>query len=492
MVPHEREVLVALKLIHDTPIEILNVHREFALQTWRQVGRVLSASRKGNDPILTNGDLNPADTLLETMTASEQLPFCSNALNTTIHIPNDDATTLPAQEICTSSENDPISLPPASSCSTHEDQSHTRKRKRQNDQPDNVSKLIKAATRHVPELVEFCKLKASLSEVLQSEQEMQFADKRIDHLKQVDGNRSPSNEQKLLKGLSQLSLAHQFTIWEEERGWKPRADMLFDKFQAASQEAGNQLKGAKCSGKISRFVRDHGYPEADHNVVRKGIQRGTIQMVFRRLMCETFPIPEQHAAIEGIVALLTIFEYSLFQSLSIRELPVLTNLWVKDNVKYWNPSVSSCDNPTTSTFSSFRVLSKWFKNMTVDFEMISRNNKRTRPKTPLIGLETDTAGQIRDCQSDSTAYPSTESHDLSSFSTFPLLPNDRRLSISAFVEQQIPGEYNTAQNQELHDLAHFARYTDGNSPEPRPYFPNAWRIVWAKLNLHSSPRCTEQ
>ncbi|CAI7577195.1 unnamed protein product [Penicillium glandicola] len=321
---------------------------QMATASLAYVGRVLSA-QKGNDPISTNGDFNYAGKVLEAITASEQLSFCSNAPHATTHIPNQNAITLPAQETCMSSENASTSLPFASSYSTHEGQRHTRKRKRQNNGADNVSELIMAATRRVPEIGKFCKRKASLAEVLQNEQEMQFADRRIDHLKQVDGNRTPSNEQKLLKGLSQLSLAHQFTIWEKERGWKPRADVLFDKVQAASKEARNQLKGAKCNGKISRFVRDHGYPGADHNVVQKGIQRGTIQMVFCRLMCETFPTSKRHAAIEGIVALLTIFEYYFFQSLTICELPVLTNLWLKDNVNDWNTSVSSYDSPTTST-----------------------------------------------------------------------------------------------------------------------------------------------
>ncbi|KAL5337189.1 hypothetical protein BJX70DRAFT_370198 [Aspergillus crustosus] len=76
---------------------------------------------------------------------------------------------------------------------------------------------------------------------------MQFADKRVDHLKQVDGNKTPSEQQKLLKGLSQLSLAQQFTAWETEHGWKSRLSPLYDKIGVAGVEANGR------GGRMTQF-----------------------------------------------------------------------------------------------------------------------------------------------------------------------------------------------------------------------------------------------
>lgn len=78
---------------------------------------------------------------------------------------------------------------------------------------------------------------------------MQFADKRVDHLKQVDGNKTPSEEQKLLKGLSQLSLAEQFTAWETENGWKSRADSLYDKIRVVGVNGERELSVPNVLGK---------------------------------------------------------------------------------------------------------------------------------------------------------------------------------------------------------------------------------------------------
>lgn len=442
MIPREAEVLSALKLIHDTPIEILIVHRELAMQTWRQVGRVFDACCDANETIPPGLGPGNADRLLERGAARTGQLSHFNAP------PEECNTGSQANGPLTPSETTSISLPSMSSASGG--RGPTRKRKRPTE-VDLHSKLMKATKRRLPGVLQLCKSKTSLSEILQNEQEMQFADKRIDHLKQVDGNLSPSDEQKLLKGLSQLSLARQFTLWETERGWKARADTLYERIQAARNGAKDQLNGAKCRGKISRFVRDHGYPDADHNVVRKGIQRGTMQMVFRRLLNDVFAAPEHNPVVEGLLALVTIFEYSLFQNISISELPILTNLLFNEYESNSNATASSSNDNLTFNVTSTREISQWFHNMSDDFEMISRNTKRVQQggSTRRPGALAAT-GQGQSCQPDVTVFPNINSHELASFSTVPSnAPNGEEIDPSP--------------NETSHDLAHFSIYTSCNS-----------------------------
>lgn len=123
-------------------------------------------------------------------------------------------------------------------------------------------------------------------------------------LNKLMANKTPSDEQKLLRGLSQMSLAQEYTAWERERRRRPRAELLYNRIRRASSAAAPaQPMGPKCSGRISRFVRDQKYPQTDQNV-RKAIQRGTIQMAFRSFLLADFLRDHRHQiAIPGIVAL---------------------------------------------------------------------------------------------------------------------------------------------------------------------------------------------
>ncbi|BAE61685.1 unnamed protein product [Aspergillus oryzae RIB40] len=128
---------------------------------------------------------------------------------------------------------------PAVLSKTNSSENTTKKRKRETIRESPFAKLTRLVAKRLPNIIQFCESKASLSDILQNEQELQFADKRVDHLKQVDGNKTPSEEQKLLKGLSQLSLAEQFTAWEIENGWKSRVDTLYDEIRVARTEGQN-------------------------------------------------------------------------------------------------------------------------------------------------------------------------------------------------------------------------------------------------------------
>jgi hypothetical protein len=451
MAPHETEVISALNLLRDTPSEILNIHRHLALETLTQIGRLLNAI------ILENATSEPA-------ASSQSIP---------VH--EGDSTDLP------------IDLPAREA---HTLQNATRKRKRQT-LPDGMRKrkqqnvrglssatLIKAVKQRLPFISKFCKDNASLSDILQNEQEMQFADKRVDHLKQVDGNKTPSEEQKLLKGLSQLSLARQFTTWETERGWKSKVDTLYNQIRVVDTEDKTAATGR--AGRMTQFVRDHGYPKSDQNVVRKGIQRGITQLLFLKLVKEAFTTPAQKCAVQGILARVTIFEHALFQSISISELPTLANSLLKNYDGNPETIEGGRSDDTDITIVLEREISEWFENMTGDFEMISQTTKRGRQNSlqtthaPHVAngsvdayprhddRPSDNSGNSR-CQIGAAVFPSIDSHELTTFSTLPRIDsNSQRMPLqSSFIEYHArPEEDGMLPNTGSHDLAQFSRNTN--------------------------------
>lgn len=358
----------------------------------------------------------------------------------------------------------------------------TRKWKRLFAQSLSSAKLIKAVKQQLPSVLKFCKDNTSLSNILQNEQEMQFEDKRVDHLKQVDGNKTPSEEQKPLKGLSQLSLAQQFTAWETEHGWKSKVDNLYEKIRAVG--AGDKTAATGRAGRMTQFVRDHGYPKSDQNVVRKGIQRGIIQHLFLKVMQEISTTPVQKKAVQGMLAQATIFEHALFQSIRIPELPSLTKSLLKDYGGNSETREGARSNHTDISFGSEDEISEWFENMTGDFEMISQMTKRGR-RNPLQNTHAlyhlanesvDAHPRHDDCLSDKsenssrqanpTVYPSIDSHELTTFSTLPRAePNGQRMPLqsSSMEFQARPEEDGMLSNTGSHDLAQFSRNTSDAS-----------------------------
>jgi hypothetical protein len=465
MAPQEAEVLSALKLLRDTPSDILNNHRDLALRTLTQLGRAINAHWIEDEaPDRVNvgvlGGLH-RDTVPEAE-CSQPDTFSQLTVSSTAHQQSNEST-LPSCEISMSSSKSSM-------------ESTTRKRKRQENKDQHSAALIRAAKKRLPRILEFCKSYASLSEILQTEQEMQFADKRIDHLKQIDGNKTPTEEQKLLKGLSQLSLAQQFTDWEIARGWKPRLYVLYN---------GMGARPPKTAGKMTRFAREHGYPESDHNVLRKGIQRGTNQLLLLRWLNDNSTSSDQKDAAKGILALVTIFEYGLFQALSASELPSLAKS-VLQEYESSKVIIDSQSDQRNVVLVSARCISQWFENLSGDFEMISQTMKRRRRGTNSLAHVTssqtgdgpaapthvppvdnqpepdDEPDATTNCQPSDVVYPSINSHELTTFSTFPRAEsNPQRIQIDpSFMQlQHIPEELEIVPNPRSHDLAQFSRNT---------------------------------
>ncbi|RDH30850.1 hypothetical protein BDQ94DRAFT_161042 [Aspergillus welwitschiae] len=476
MAPLETEVISALNLLRDTPREILRLHRHLALETLTQIGRVLNASWNGSECL-------PHGVEVELGYGSSE---DAAILQPTISRAEASSQSMPARE--RGSINLPANLPgrvtPVLS-STHTLQDATGKRKRQT-LPDATRKrkrqsaedsanLIESVKQKLPSVWKFCKDHASLLDILENEYELQFADKRVDHLKQVDGNKTPSEEQKLLKGLSQLSLAQQFTAWQIEHGWKPMIDTLYEKIRAVGAKDKTAATGR--AGRMTQFVRDHGYPKSDQNVVRKGIRRGIIQHLFLKIMHEVSTTPVQKGAVQGMLARATIFEHVLFQNIPIEELSSLAKSLLKDYDGNSETMEGARSNDTEFTFVSEHEISEWFEMMTKDFELVSHAPKRGRRNPPQytshVANESVDAQPWHDDrpsnnsenlsrQANATVYPGIDSHELTTFSTLPRAEsNSQRMPLqSSFMEYQARSEEDRMlSNTGSHDLAQFSRNT---------------------------------
>ncbi|PYH75510.1 hypothetical protein BO82DRAFT_387960 [Aspergillus uvarum CBS 121591] len=481
MAPLETEVISALNLLRDTPREILSIHRHLALETLTQIGRVLNASWNESECLShgvevehsngsSEGAIIPQSTISQAEVSSQSIPTRERD---SIDLP----TNLPGRSTSVLSSTHTLQ-DATSKRKGRTSPDATRKRKRLSAQGLFSTRLIKSVIQQLPYVLKFCKDNASLSDILQNEQELQFADKRVDHLKQVDGNKTPSEEQKLLKGLSQLSLAHQFTAWETEHGWKSKVDTLYEKIRAVG--VGDKTAATGRAGKMTQFVRDHGYPKSDQNVVRKGIQRGIIQHLFLKVMQEVSTTPVQKRAVQGMLARATIFEHALFQSIPIQELPSLAKSLLKDYGENSETMEEARNNDTDIPFVSEHDISEWFENMTGDFEMISQTTKRGR-RNPIQNTHApchvanesgDAHPRHDDCPTDNsenlsrqanvTVYPSKDSHELTTFSTLPRAEsNSQRVSLqSSFMEIQArPEEDGMLAHTGSHDLAQFSRNT---------------------------------
>lgn len=144
MAPQETEVISALNLLRNAPIDLLKVHRHQALQTVTQIGRVLNASWNENEYFSHGVDVEPGN-----------IPSESSAIPDTAIPQADPSLQIIGLEILhgTSPVELPINLPgretPALS-STNSSQNETRKRKRQTARDPPSAALIKSDEKATP------------------------------------------------------------------------------------------------------------------------------------------------------------------------------------------------------------------------------------------------------------------------------------------------------------------------------------------------------
>ncbi|KAJ5485324.1 hypothetical protein N7539_005312 [Penicillium diatomitis] len=161
MAPQEAEVLSALKLLRDTPSDMLNTHRDLALRTLTQIGRAINAHWIEDEaPNRVNvgvhgGPYGPT----EPEAQRPQSDTFSQLIVSSTPSQESNASSLPGRGLSKSSSKTSLEIT-------------TRKRKRQATKDPHSAALIGAAKKRLPRILEFCKSYASLSEILQTEQEM--------------------------------------------------------------------------------------------------------------------------------------------------------------------------------------------------------------------------------------------------------------------------------------------------------------------------------
>jgi hypothetical protein len=337
----ESDILSAFKILHDAPEEIIKAHRDVALQTLEQLRVTLTANLNGEMGTAT--DPSTESSRQHNPTQPSDTVFYSQRPDHRRHPSTSRENEIHASATAALANNRDLYLeaanqPTQESGSTGSMQSHTcnqshssigqrpnasRKRKRAQPKPSGPVRLVQALREHAPDFVQFCRTKPSLQNMLQPDDVCKALDLRVDHIKRVDGNKTPSAQERLLKGMCQISLAQQYLNWEAERGFPSRMRDLRARTSTSSDPKGQR------GGKISQYIRDAGYEFSDHHTVNKAICRGTVQVLFKSLLEEGLKPSGHQCLVEGILSGVAIFEPFLFQTLKINELPRVVDLLVQ-------------------------------------------------------------------------------------------------------------------------------------------------------------------
>ena len=359
MTVSESDILCALRTLQKAPGGILYAYRDLALQVLDQIKSVLSSTGEEEPERHTSQLADGIDT--------DHALLRGTSFNHPIL--RGDEVSASGCRSTRSSFNDLIpssvlSDVLSSSGSTASDQASTKKRKRGDGQIDRPAKLLAAVKQRLPELEDFSK-KDSHHWLLYGQ-----GDARLEYIKRIDGNKTPSNQDRLLKGLCQISLAQQFTSWERGRGWDSRVDQLGEQIHTftASENAG-EWKSSKRSGRISQYIREKGYPKSEHSVANKAICRGTNQLAFLCLVEEAFK-GFSRAQVDGTFAAVTIFQYAEFQALKLYELPKILDLLREE--RYCDAANDA--NKSESLLWRLCNVTAWSKGMQSDFESIIKGN----------------------------------------------------------------------------------------------------------------------
>lgn len=371
----EPDILSALRVLTDAPREILQTHRDLALHILEQIRNVLLTDSYGEARVVTNLTCAKFGQQNSNLRASSGCihPQRSADSESSSAPSNHDASVEDCNFHDNSNSHDPQSsdviefghfnaVSPAPPFVIREP-TYPRKRKRDSPKPNRPARVFQAVQKHIRDLVQFSKSKPSLHMMLRNEQNVNRVDLRVDHIKRVDGNKTPSFQEQLLKGLCQISLARQFTAWELERGWPSRVEELRSHLSESPRQSNRRKRG-----KVSQYIRNTGFPVSDHGAINKAICRGTVQLLFKFLIEEAVGSSGQQSLVEGLFSGVTIFEPFLFQSLKINELPQIIDLLLESENDLGTPSTEEVSSGRL--LSSLKAVNAWSESIQSDFETI--------------------------------------------------------------------------------------------------------------------------
>lgn len=424
----EPDILSALQTLREAPREILQAHRESALQTLVQLRAVLTVnSHDGTRAVADLSVENFGQQGFNAQTSSKGFYPQHSVDSVGPSVSNDNAprpsTTMTFNGNCEvqvepenqntrgseSIESDRFnSLSPAPSfAGRRPDDSRKRKRKRGSHEPSRPARLVQVLQKHIADLVQFAKSKPSLQRMLRIEQDVKFfMDLRVDHIKRVDGNKTPSNQERLLKSLCQISLARQFTAWERDRGWPSRVEELRSQVAKCTHQIDKRKKG-----RISQYIRNAGYPLSDHKAVNKAICQGTVQVLFKDLLEQALGSSGQQSLVEGIFSAVTVFQPFRFQSLKINELPQVIDL-----LRLFDDHGTPATEGAPSRFlHSLEAADAWSESIQSEFESICMEQRQKSSYNNSSQMVHRTILSSEDNSSDLQSVDTTEiSHALSS------------------------------------------------------------------------------
>lgn len=144
MHPKEAEVLSALKLLCDTPREIIHLHRELAFETWRQVGTNLDIAWERFDAVTNERDVERAVTLSVGVTGPPRSSF------------RGDLSANPTDAIDLAVEG------------FHRTQRQRKRQRIEDDYPkdDHLTKILQMVQQRLPEMQAFSKRNTTLYGIL--------------------------------------------------------------------------------------------------------------------------------------------------------------------------------------------------------------------------------------------------------------------------------------------------------------------------------------
>lgn len=357
----EAETISALRVLLNSSKEILQAHRDLTLQTLEQVRSVLAVKSHNNNTTSSNIQAEP-------------LPFCNNenlGNHSSRQVGESSYSPATVFEDRSHAAADPTEIPRTTETERNHDadpktldalaQVNARKRKREPALEARLAKLLQAIEKNLPKFVKFSQNTASLFDLLNNVQGRGSFYMRLDHIKRIDGNKTPNEKEKLLKGLCQVSLAREFTAWERERGWSTRVDQLY------SQICGSEVqKSKKRQGKISQYLRDIGCCDTDRSVANKALCQGTIQLFFKRLTEEALGDSAPEGVAGGLFSVVAVFESRQFQSLTVEQLPQLIDFLI--------PKDAHGHRSLRSSFHSVKEAAAWSESLQSDFESYYRAN----------------------------------------------------------------------------------------------------------------------
>lgn len=351
------DISSALRVLRDTPREILRRHARDATTTLREMERRLKDLLQDKEP------------------DSEDLPachLCKQALSSTTREEFDTmASTAPFRPTESFGQMGTRSGCGNDAGNSKTSQPRTRFPSMADTAQDRPAALLKALLEVIPSAWEL--IAKEPVKVIHKKRALQ-QDRRVDDILRVDGNKAPSNEDKLFRGLAQRSFAIQYSQYQRENQKYLRVDELFDDISSHKQGQQNALHKRR-KGCISSWVRQHfTSAEGQNNTIIRCVHAGIKQLVLEKFLQQRLePRPANACGISALMAL-TVHNFKI---LHLEEIPSFLDLVFAGSSKVslpvgmLNVTVQETNTASRHVLDIFEEVSPWFEKFQREYDGIS-------------------------------------------------------------------------------------------------------------------------